>query len=133
MPRPRPRAKTAGALLGDVETRRLVFVDGAFVPELSDLAGLERGLSVGSLADALAGSDPALLAHLGKLAPAGDVAVALNTALMGDGAVIRIGDGRDHRAAAASCLRRLAEARGDVRALAGGRGARRPRHADREP
>src|ERR1700754_5096927 len=28
------RAKTAGALLGDVETRRLVFVDGAFVPEL---------------------------------------------------------------------------------------------------
>ncbi len=31
------RAKTAGAMLGDVETRRLVFVDGAFVPELSDL------------------------------------------------------------------------------------------------
>ncbi len=87
------RAKTAGALLGDVEARRLVFVDGAFVPELSDLAGLEHGLSIGSLADALAASDPAVLAHLGKLAPAEDVAVALNTALMGDGAVIRIGAG----------------------------------------
>jgi Fe-S cluster assembly protein SufD len=87
------RAKTAGAILGDVETRRLVFVDGAFVPELSDLANLENGLTVGSLADALSNSDPALLQHLGKLAPASDVAVALNTALMGDGAVVRIAAG----------------------------------------
>ena len=87
------RAKTAGKLLGDVETRRLVFVDGAFVPELSDLAGQEAGLSVGSLADALAGGDPMVAAHLGKVAPAGDVAVALNTALMGDGAVIRVAVG----------------------------------------
>ncbi len=86
-------AKSAGALLGDVETRRLVFVDGAFVAELSDLANLENGLAVGSLADALSGSDPVLTQHLGKLAPASDVAVALNTALMGDGAVIRIAAG----------------------------------------
>jgi Fe-S cluster assembly protein SufD len=86
-------AKTAGAMLGDVEARRLAFVDGAFVPELSDLKGLEWGLSIGSLADALAAGDPAALAHLGKIAPSGDVAVALNTALMGDGAVIRIADG----------------------------------------
>jgi Fe-S cluster assembly protein SufD len=87
------RAKTAGALLGDVETRRLVFVDGAFVAELSDVAGLEPGLAVGSLADALSNGDPTLAAHLGKLAPASDAAVALNTALMGDGAVIRIAAG----------------------------------------
>jgi Fe-S cluster assembly protein SufD len=87
------RAKSAGALVGDIETRRLVFADGAFVPELSDLGGLEPGLSIGSLADALAEGDQELLAHLGKLAPAGDVAVALNTAFMGDGAVIRIGEG----------------------------------------
>ncbi len=87
------RAKTAGTLLGDVEARRLVFVDGAFVAEASDLANLEDGLSVGSLAVALADGDSALAAHLGKLAPAGDVAVALNTALMGDGAVIRIAAG----------------------------------------
>ncbi len=87
------RAKTAGALLGDLEGRRLVFVDGAFVPELSDIAALEPGLEVGSLANALANTAPLLAAHLGKLAPASDVAVALNTALMGDGAVIRIGAG----------------------------------------
>jgi Fe-S cluster assembly protein SufD len=87
------RAKSAGSLIGDVETRRLVFVDGAFVAELSDTAGLEAGLSMSSLADALAGGDPVLTAHLGKLAPANDVAVALNTALMGDGAVIRIAAG----------------------------------------
>jgi Fe-S cluster assembly protein SufD len=87
------RAKTAGALLGDVETRRLVFVDGAFVAELSDVAGLEPGLAVGSLADALSNGDSTLSSHLGKLAPASDAAVALNTALMGDGAVIRIAAG----------------------------------------
>ncbi|MFZ0607452.1 MAG: Fe-S cluster assembly protein SufD [Xanthobacteraceae bacterium] len=86
-------AKAAGTLIGDVETRRLVFVDGAFVAELSDVAGLEAGLTVGSLSQALAAGDPALTAHLGKLAPANDVAVALNTAFMGDGAVIRIAAG----------------------------------------
>jgi len=87
------RAKGAGALLGDVETRRLVFVDGAFVPELSDLKNLENGLAIRPLAAALSDNDPALTLHLGKLAPASDVAVALNTALMGDGAVIRIAAG----------------------------------------
>ncbi len=83
------RAKTAGQWLGDVETRRLMFVDGAFVPELSDVGGLEEGLTIGSLADALAGNDPAVSRHLGKLAAPDNMAVALNTALMGDGAVIR--------------------------------------------
>ena len=87
------RARTAGATLGDVETRRLVFVDGAFVPEISDIGALEPGLAVSSLAAALTDGDPALAAHLGRLAPSSDVAVALNTALMGDGAVIRIGAG----------------------------------------
>jgi Fe-S cluster assembly protein SufD len=86
-------AKTAGALLRDIEARRLVFVDGAFVAELSDLASLEPGLTVRSLVDALSDNDPALTTHLGKLAPGSDVAVALNTALMGDGAVIRIAAG----------------------------------------
>jgi len=83
-------ARTAGALLDDLGGRRLVFVDGAFVAELSDLAALESGLSIRSLADALTEGDPALTAYLGKLAPLSDVAVALNTALMGDGAVIRV-------------------------------------------
>jgi Fe-S cluster assembly protein SufD len=87
------RAKSAGGLLGDIEARRLVFVDGVFVPELSDLRDLEPGLAIGSLAQALTDGDPTLAAHLGKLAPANDIAVALNTAFMGDGAVIRIAAG----------------------------------------
>jgi Fe-S cluster assembly protein SufD len=87
------RAKGAGAVLGDVETRRLVFIDGAFVAELSDVANLESGLTISSLAAALAADDATVDAYLGKLAPVDDVAVALNTALMGDGAVIRIAAG----------------------------------------
>ena len=87
------RAKDAGRVLGDLDARRLVFVDGAFVPELSDLRELEAGLVVGSLAQALADADSVVAARLGKLAPASDAAVALNTALMGDGAVIRVASG----------------------------------------
>src|SRR5215467_10532589 len=44
------RAREALATLVDVEARRIVFVDGAFVPELSDLARLEAGLSIRSVA-----------------------------------------------------------------------------------
>jgi Fe-S cluster assembly protein SufD len=87
------RARDAGRLLSDLDARRLVFVDGAFVPELSDLHDLEAGLVVGSLAQALTDGDPVVAARLGKLAPGNDAAVALNTALMGDGAVIRIASG----------------------------------------
>ena len=87
------RAKDAGRLLGDLDARRLVFVDGAFVAEQSDLRDLEPGLLVGSLAQALTDGDPVVAARLGKLAPVSDAAVALNTALMGDGAVIRVASG----------------------------------------
>jgi Fe-S cluster assembly protein SufD len=87
------RAKDAGRMVSDLDARRLVFVDGAFVAELSDLHDLEAGLVVTSLAQALTAGDPVLGARLGKLAPANDAAVALNTALMGDGAVIQIAAG----------------------------------------
>jgi Fe-S cluster assembly protein SufD len=87
------RAKNAGAMLASIEARRVVFVDGVLVPELSDLARLEPGLAIGSLAAALTAGDASVAAHLGKVAPTTDVAVALNTAFMGDGAVIRIAEG----------------------------------------
>jgi Fe-S cluster assembly protein SufD len=87
------RAKEALATLVDVEARRIVFVDGAFVPELSDLAWLEAGLSIRSMAQALAAGDRHLLAQLGQVLPSDDVAVALNTAFMGDGALIRVAQG----------------------------------------
>ena len=87
------RARDAGALLASIEGRRIVFADGVFVPELSDLADLEPGLSIGSLAQALATGDADVTAQLGTVMPTDDIAVALNTAFMGDGAVIRVAAG----------------------------------------
>ncbi|MEX0841896.1 MAG: Fe-S cluster assembly protein SufD [Xanthobacteraceae bacterium] len=87
------RAKAAGKLVGDVECRRVVFVNGVFVPELSDLAGLEKGVTIRPMAQALASGDPLIAQYLGKAVGADDVAVALNTALMGDGAVIHVAAG----------------------------------------
>jgi Fe-S cluster assembly protein SufD len=94
------RAATAGAMFGAVAARRIVMVDGALVPELSDLAGLEPGLKISSLATALgAGELPARFAPPPPAPPAplgpaeGDVAYALNTAFMGDGAIIDVAAG----------------------------------------
>jgi Fe-S cluster assembly protein SufD len=88
------RAKDAGEWLAGVERRRIVFVDGAFAPELSDLTAPEKGLSIGSLAAALAKADPQTMKYLGRAVPAkDDPAVTLNTAFMGDGAVIHVADG----------------------------------------
>ncbi|HEY1364452.1 MAG TPA: Fe-S cluster assembly protein SufD [Xanthobacteraceae bacterium] len=84
------RAKDAGAGLASIEARRIVFIDGAFAPELSDLAALEPGLGIRSLAHSLAAGDPLTVAHLGTIVGTDDVAVALNTAFMGDGAVIHV-------------------------------------------
>jgi Fe-S cluster assembly protein SufD len=80
-------ARVAGrtSMFAAVAPRRIVFVDGAFVPELSDLARLEAGLKISSLAQALS-------APCGGPAE-GDIAYALNTALMGDGAIIEVAPG----------------------------------------
>jgi Fe-S cluster assembly protein SufD len=87
------RARNAGAMSASIEARRIVFVDGAFVPELSDLAGLERGLTLRSMSEALAAGDTLIDAHLGKVVATDDVAVALNSAFMGDGALIHVAAG----------------------------------------
>ena len=85
-------ARNAGKLFTGVDCRRLVFVDGTFVAELSDLTP-EPGLTIGSLAEALAKGDALVAKNVGKTVDTDDIAVALNTALMGDGAVIRIAAG----------------------------------------
>jgi Fe-S cluster assembly protein SufD len=87
------RAAGAGALVAELEARRIVFVDGALAAELSDMADLEPGLTIGSMAAMLAAGEPLIAAHLGKVAPSDDVAVAVNTAFMGDGALVRIAKG----------------------------------------
>ncbi len=101
------RARTAGKLLAGVDCRRLVFVDGAFAPDLSDLDDLEKGLSVHSLALALAARDAGAIERLGRAQTmSGDPALALNTAFMGDGAVIHVAAGAKIERPIASSLRR---------------------------
>jgi Fe-S cluster assembly protein SufD len=87
-------AKGAGDIFSGVDCRRLVFVDGVFAPELSDLTP-EPGLTIGAMAQALAAGDTLVAQHVGKTFATDDAAVALNTALMGDGIVIRIGKGAE--------------------------------------
>jgi Fe-S cluster assembly protein SufD len=87
------QAKDAGKLLAGRGFRRLVVVDGAFVAELSDLAGLEPGLSVRAMTDALALDEPLLSQRLGDIVPVDDPALALNTALAGDGIVVAVAPG----------------------------------------
>lgn len=83
------RTKTAGRLFAAVAGRRVVVVDGAFCSDLSDLSDLEPGLFIGSMADALAMSDPLVASHLSKVG-VDDPLFALNTAFVGDGIVIRV-------------------------------------------
>jgi Fe-S cluster assembly protein SufD len=79
--------------LPGVNARRIVLLNGAFVPELSDLAGLEAGLKIVPLAHALAEGDK-LTERIGALAPTDyDAPFALNTAFLSDGVLIEIAKG----------------------------------------
>jgi Fe-S cluster assembly protein SufD len=72
--------------------RRLVLVDGAFAPKLSQTADLEQGLTVRSLREALEAGDGALPAQLFAVDNTNPM-VALNSAMMTDGLVIEVADG----------------------------------------
>ncbi len=77
---------------------RLVFVDGRFTPELSSLDGGSSSLPPGALVDglaaALARAPQRLEPHLGRHAGFQDQPfVALNTAFLGDGAVVMLPPG----------------------------------------
>ncbi|MEY4168721.1 MAG: hypothetical protein RIR52_2545 [Acidobacteriota bacterium] len=79
----------------EAERSRLVFVNGIYAPELSDTSGLGEGVVAGNLAEIAAGDDAFPATRLGTLAnPELDAFTALNTALLGDGAVVRIPAGR---------------------------------------
>lgn len=86
------RAAAAVKLQAIKGARRLVLVDGAFAPKLSELDGLEKGLAVRTLRDVLESGDAALQAQL--FTPDNDnPMVALNSAMMTDGVVIEIANG----------------------------------------
>lgn len=72
--------------------RRLVLVDGVFVPELSEIADLEKGLSIRSLREVLEAGDAALTSQLLSLDVSNPM-VALNSAMMTDGVVIEVAAG----------------------------------------
>jgi Fe-S cluster assembly protein SufD len=96
-PAQKPTAERIAALKGQAipfvpaEAHRVVLVDGCLVPELSQLDGLTTGLTVESLADVIRQNPDSLQ---GMLAQAADYVhqgmVALNTADLADGVVIRL-------------------------------------------
>ncbi|SMH43859.1 Fe-S cluster assembly protein SufD [Azospirillum agricola] len=70
---------------------RLVFVDGRFRAELSSTEGLPDGVELLSLATALTDHGDLVGDHIGRLAAADDrPLVALNSAYLADGPVLRI-------------------------------------------
>lgn len=76
-------------VLSESVSARLVFVDGQFHQNLSDI-GCE-GVQLGSLHDAMARADKTVLQALGSISGLGEHGfAALNLATMQDGAVIRV-------------------------------------------
>jgi Fe-S cluster assembly protein SufD len=72
--------------------RRVVLVDGVFMPKLSDTSDLGKDIGIRSLRDVLEADDAALHAQL--FAPDNSNAmVALNSAMMADGIVVDVADG----------------------------------------
>jgi Fe-S cluster assembly protein SufD len=70
---------------------RLVFVNGRFVPELSERGAIPANVNIDSLASALAADGAAVERHLGKYEDFRDDAfTALNTAFLEDGALVSI-------------------------------------------
>lgn len=86
------RAAAAMKLHAIEGVRRLVLVDGVFAPKLSELGGLEQGLNIRTLREALEAGDAALQTQLFATDNANPM-VALNSAMMTDGVVIDIADG----------------------------------------
>jgi Fe-S cluster assembly protein SufD len=75
----------------DLPSRRMVFVDGRFHPELSSPGANDGGVKVLSLAAAIQADENVLTQHLGRYARYDDNAfAALNTSMIEDGAVITI-------------------------------------------
>lgn len=82
---------TAHDFLKTHDSARLVVLDGAFRPDLSDLRDIPAGVEAMSLRTLLAGGDASALAAEGL--GGDDPLVALNATLMQDGVVLRVASG----------------------------------------
>jgi Fe-S cluster assembly protein SufD len=94
----RPASVSAGELdrfaIADFDAHRLVFVDGRFVPELSDVAKLPRGAAWTTLAQPSDHLAEQIEEHLGFSAqPSSEPFVAINSACLHDGAVLHVSSG----------------------------------------
>ena len=129
------RAKDAGKLIGDMDARRIVFVDGAFVPELSDLANLSPGPDhpldgAGAGGRRSAGRRPSRQGRAGRARGRGRAQHRADARRRAHSCR----QGRDGRAADPSGVRRDRRQAGlGVHPLAGRDRAGRARHAGREP
>jgi len=81
------------ALLADIPSPRLVFVNGRPVDALSDLAGLPAGVQVQTLSAALAGGEEAARFLGRRFERSEEVFARLNAALADEGALVRVDDG----------------------------------------
>ncbi|MGF1480365.1 MAG: Fe-S cluster assembly protein SufD [Cyanophyceae cyanobacterium] len=90
------RVAQAAADISDIEAwalpetanSRLVFVNGRYNAELSDVSGLPAGAYVGSLAQLPSPQSGEVVKYLARQAGATEVFTALNTSALADGAVI---------------------------------------------
>lgn len=75
---------------------RLVFANGRFLPGLSGIGELPKGLTVAPLGQAISLQSQSLEARLGRIAaPDDDALIALNTILMQDGIVLGVAAGAE--------------------------------------
>jgi Fe-S cluster assembly protein SufD len=73
------------------DARLLVFVEGVFSPDLSDIGDVPDGVTVSNLVIGATSGSESVAEHLGSLAPLGEHSfAALNSALLTDGALIHI-------------------------------------------
>jgi Fe-S cluster assembly protein SufD len=89
-----PNVDLIPSLLPAAASPRLVFVDGRFCATVSDLGALPDGVTAEPLAAMLERAPGLLEDHLGSMASTeSHPMVALNTALMADGLVLRVAPG----------------------------------------
>jgi len=87
-------AELLSRALVEADAPRLVFVNGVYIPAVSSTSGLPHGLRLGSLADFIKQDEGAVAHELGRHASAErQHFVALNTAFLGDGAVVALAPG----------------------------------------
>lgn len=85
--------ETALGAMASVNALRIVFVNGRIRPEFSNL-GSDKAIDVKPLSAALATASDSVAESLTRATgPKSDATIALNTAFMTDGAVVRIADG----------------------------------------